>query len=219
MSTRKEVDRILRQAFDREPSPYPKMLMALGNGRDVVLNTYSLTFDAFVDAYFQGARRLSLGTSRGVLFNFAILPILFLCRHFVELVLKASIQSVGRLIMEHDTNFEQISPEGHHLSKLLGDLCRLHGVAKPFLEGLNLPSKQAQGLIKELDAFDEGSTKLRYPHLRGTKRRAIDKDVRINLDVLDAGMLHVYKELRRYWNSVSIAADLHREHKRNLSDW
>jgi len=208
----------LREALDTKRSPYPKILMPLRNSRDVTLNAWALTFDAFVDAYFQAARRLSTDFSSGVWSNSAGLPILFLYRHCIELLLKASVEALCTLVKYHDSLFKVESPEGHRLSKLLGDLCRLHGLAKPFLKGLKLPSNQAQDFIKELDEFDEGSTKSRYPYRKGTKQRAIDKDVRINLDVLDAGMLHVYKELHRYWDSVSVATDLNREHERNLAD-
>ncbi|MCJ7504173.1 MAG: hypothetical protein MUP80_14110 [Acidobacteriia bacterium] len=205
--------RYLRELRDRKPSPYPKLLMRLGNKRNVSLYSRSMTFDSYVEAYFQAARKLSSEAPSSAVFNYSGLPILFLYRHFVELVLKASLNALVELIREHSGSFDFPIREIHHLNSLLDDLRTLHEAAKPYLGDLELPSKQARDFIRELSDYDEKSYKFRYPHPKGSTQPAIDEDMSFNLDVLDAGMLHVYKELKRYWDTVAILTGLYQDYK------
>jgi hypothetical protein len=107
------------------------------------------------------------------------------------------------------------APEHHKLDALLGDLRHLHQKVAVFLrDTAPLPSQQAQAFIEELAAVDEGFT---FRYLRDKKgARMITEDLRVNLDVLDAGMLHVHRELMAYRDMVEIATEAY---DWNDADW
>jgi hypothetical protein len=218
-------DAFARELRDRKPSPYAKLLMSLPKGRKVSLYSDSMSFDAYVDAYFQAAKRLSAEASSGVMPNYIGLSILHLYRHFVELVLKACVDQLGILVGECDKSKEFRFKEVHSLASLLDDLRERHEQAilclkslkLPSLESLKLPSKQAQDFITELVDFDDRSQKTRYPYRKGGSQPAIDEDLSFSLEALDAGMLHVYKELKSYSDAVGIITGLYQDYKENIA--
>ena len=198
--------RELRDAADRKPSPFPKLLMGLGNARDARL-AVDLTSDyAYEDAYFDAARKLSAGARVGLQVDQDVLPILYLYRHFVELMLKSCIHHLNVHVYAHDPSGVLKRPEHHRLDALLGDLRHLHQKVASYLpESVRLPSAQAQAFIVELAAVDEGFA---FRYLLDKKgERTISQDLRVNLDVLDAGMLHVERELMAYRDMVENATE------------
>lgn len=213
-------EHFIHELRDRKPSPYPKLLMRLDQKRNVSLYSDSMTFDTYAEVYFRAAKRLPAEASAGaVRSRYMGLPILYLYRHSVELLLKACVDGLGMLVREHDSSEKFRFKEVHPLSTLLGDLRHRHDEAKSHTDNLKLPSKQAQDFIKELADFDDRSEKTRYPYSKGTNQPAIGEDLSFSLDVLDAGMLHVYKELKWYLDAVGIITGVCQDYKDNIRSY
>jgi hypothetical protein len=207
MSDDSPLARDLRDAADRKPSPFPRLLMGLANARDARLAADSTSDYAYEDAYFDAARKLSATAKVGLRVDPDVLPILYLYRHFIELVLKSCIRHLNVHVYAHHGRAAVLKPPEHHkLVALLRDLRQLHEKVASFLrDTAPLPSKQAQAFIQELAAVDEGFT---FRYLRDKKgERMITEDLRINLDVLDAGMLHIHRELMAYRDMVEISTE------------
>ena len=201
---KEEDDRLIQEALDRKPSPYPKLLMPLDNDRNAHLSASVLNSASYIESYFLAAERLSKEAFLGPAAqeHEVVLPILFLYRHFTELSLKSCVSSLGWLIKKHVAAYGFKAPEHHRLLKLLKQLRSMHGDAEPYLKKLKLPSHQALGFIEELAILDDESSKFRYLLVKDKQERAIGEDLYFNLDALDVGMLHVREELKWYRDMV-----------------
>ena len=215
-------EEILGTVTERYPSPFPSLFMPPDREeRRVCLSVQFAHSDAYSDAYYNAAKTLSDSTEPGATwFDQRGLPILFLYRHFVELVLKACIVALNAHISLRDRDHGPvIRNTQHRLAPLLDDVRALHAKASPYLSNLAFPSDQSCGFIQELDRVDSSGFVFRYAEAKESHIRSLQADLEFDLDALDAGMLHVYKEWTWYRDLVEISTDLIEDYLADVSDW
>lgn len=145
------------------------------------LNYHSPSLGWVASSYKEGAEALARATADGnAVLDFAILPIVYLYRHYVELTLKDLIDTARRVEREGSGY-----PEHHNLKNLWMEAKRL--IRKHY--GQNTPEEldHVEPYIIELHMHDSRSESFRYPtdkrgnrHLHGIKH--------INLRILYEGM-------------------------------
>jgi len=116
-------------------------------------------FFLFSDSYKIGAQKLFEYLDGNYVYNNTLVyPIVFLCRHFIELRLKELISGINYTYSE-----EYSFPNGHSLAKLWNEyktvLTLVEESAMPDLQVL----KNVERLIVEFDTMDPTSMCFRYP--------------------------------------------------------
>jgi hypothetical protein len=213
---------LIEEHMNRRPSPYPKLLMALGDERrDARITPEAFDLMSLGKEYYEAALRLLDDAPEAPKVDGVVMPILFLYRHFIELALKAILIGLGDHLHERAGAAYQVYAM-HNLARLLNKVRERHAQAKASLDTfgtIDLPSDQAQRFIEELNTIDPESMGFRYPFRKTDKmlpaaalEPVLVDTLWVNLDALRAGMLHVFKELTWYADMVGISTSLYRDY-------
>ncbi len=213
-------EKVIAEWLDRKPSPYPRLLMHAGNELDVYLHRKDESASAFSQAYFQAAESFVKNPPQP-LFDYQVLPVIFLYRHYVELALKECLESLLGLVHLVEPEFV---PDAHARSvirrhniaalqeSVVKTLRKYNEYAKESkAEKIEAASDQCHAFIAELADLDPDSYRFRY-HVNKQGERDLPERLGLNLGVLSTGMQHVFRELSRLRNTTDIAANLLVDH-------
>ena len=178
------------------PQPNEKLFQSGDDWQlNACINCHWPSMEAHARAYRQGAEALANATAEGsATLDCAILPITFLYRQYLELIIKEIIDT-GRRLEGEGMGF----PIHHKLDSLWAEALRL--LRKHY--GKNSPPELAhvQPIIDEFMRHDEKSMAFRYPTDRDGNRHLQDIE-HINLRCL-------YETMERVGNLLDcLAADL-----------
>jgi len=159
------------------------------------INCYWPSMEAHARAYRQGAEALANATAEGsATLDCAILPITFLYRQYLELIIKEIIDT-GRRLEGQGRGY----PTHHNLKDLWAEALGL--LRKQY--GQNKPPELAyvQPVINEFGLHDEKSMAFRYP---------TDKDGKRHLqDIPHINLRNLYETMERVRNLLDcLASDL-----------
>lgn len=199
---------LIRRLLDRKPSPYPHLLKGgHGTTRGLIGPSVS-SASGLVDDYFELGHRAAARTVEEPKLDLALLPVLFLYRHAVELSLKYAIALLIRAVEDCEGAANEEVPEHHNLASLLAVVNRLYPTAKDYLSqaGVLEPlSSQSITFIRELHDLDPTGETFRYVYRKeknGTRRLQLETDVNIDVDALTKGMLHIQNEVTWFMDTL-----------------
>ncbi len=159
---------------------------------------------------FKRAAELLIATVRSTYeINTVVFPIIFLCRHYIELILKEVI-GYGRYLNE----VPGTPPGGHDLQNLWKEA--KHYIRKEVSDVSTDELAQIESLILEVHAVDPTSEGSRYPVIRKRSQGGRDASFswdspHINLDELGDKMKTVSEFLHKVSNYLSVTQDLEAE--------
>ncbi len=121
------------------------------------INCYDRSLASVASSYMEGAQALARATVEGdALLDLAILPIVYLYRQYLELVIKDIIDTARRLEGEGEAY-----PKHHNLRKLWTEAERL--IRKHYGQQAPEELDHVQPCIDEFDEHDPESFSFRYP--------------------------------------------------------
>jgi hypothetical protein len=143
----------------------------IGDGGNVVLNFTGRPKAELAhvgDAYYRGARSLldAMGADRAYS-DFDAYPIVFLCRHALELLIKAVLtlgNEIGSLLGDPSLKVEDLYAD-HSLGKRIPQLKRVFSAVgwEDAFEQAGMAKGEFEKIIEEFEAYDAGSFTFRYP--------------------------------------------------------
>ena len=167
------------------------------------------SWGVYADGFRRAAEILISNVQTTYEMNIVVFPILFLCRHHIELMLKEII-GYGLYLNE-----EVRTPPGIH------DLQNLWKEAKPYIrkEILNIARDElehVEQLILEIHALDPTSEGSRYPVIKKRTQNGRNSSFawdspHINLDELGDKLKTIGEFLHKVANFLSVAQDLEAE--------
>lgn len=119
-------------------------------------------FTIYTDAYKDAADSLVEHAKRyKASINFLVFPILFLYRHYIELVLKQLIYTASKYLGNTQYSFKS-----HDLISLWETTKKLIFELDKFIDDFNIPKDEltaVENQIKQFDSLDKSSMTFRYP--------------------------------------------------------
>lgn len=197
----------INDVLDRKPSPYSHLLSGGNRTLRGLIGPSVSTPSGLVEDYFELAHHAAHRTTEQHKVDLALLPVLYLYRHAVELALKYVVVLLIRAVEQGGGSTTETVPEGHDLEELLKKVNTLFPAAKAHLSqaGEVEPiSGQAQAFIRELHKLDPSGEVFRYVHTKARQGRKlqIQSDLQVDVDALVQGMVHIEKEVTWFMNNV-----------------
>lgn len=163
----------------------------------------------YADGFKRAAQLLISSVQSTYEINTVVFPILFLCRHHIELMLKEII-GYGLYLNEE----VRPPPGGHDLQNLWKEAKAY--IRKEISDVSTDESENIEHLILEIHALDATSEGSRYPVIKkrtqGGRNASFSWDSpHINLDELDVKMKTIGEFLHKVANFLSVAQDLEAE--------
>jgi hypothetical protein len=156
----------------------------------------------YVAGYFNAARALLEGPNDGFFLTFAIYPVLFLYRHYIELEIKNLMMECERILQIPIPEFGS----DHHLLSLWGKLKQMLPPNHSALEN----AVQIERILTQFTAIDPKSMDTRYGLRRDLRTAPMNDPVKIGISQLRQAMDRLNSEFMTFGEVVAVTAQAER---------
>jgi hypothetical protein len=143
-------------------------------------------WEFYVSGYFNAARALLEGPPDKFFLVFAIYPVLFLHRHFIELKLKSLLMKISQILSTPHSDFGN----DHDLLSLWKKLRQLLPTGHPAFQN----EEHVERILGQFSAIDPKSMDTRYGLQRDLKTSAVSNPIEISIPILRRTMDRLYAE-------------------------